>query len=296
MSTEEQAPTSGSVAHAYGNALVWKWVPSMPAALKRAHVHTLLYALRSMANPGGELRFNGDRKAFRIKDIARAAGADEKDTRDRLEAAIRAGVVRVLGDRRRGRTALYCLALSPAPNWSAAVAYLEGVKGAREEAKQARAAAKGTAVRSAPWAEENGGRSPELEDGENGGPPPELEGPEQKSERGTAPRPRTGDRPPNGSGDRPPNNPGVTQELSQDGAEGFFKPQVVGPPEEHDDSHEPPPDDDQAPPPDPDDYETWHRCRVCRHRVMPDPRRPTRTVHARCEPLLATTDRERHSA
>ena len=291
MSTEEQAPTGGSVAHAYGNALVWKWVPGMPAALKRAHVHTLLYALRSMANAAGELRFNGDRKAFRIRDIARAAGCDEKDARDRLEAAIKAGVVRVLGERRRGRSALYCLALHPQPDWAAAVAYLEGVKGAREEARQRR----GTDRKATPWAEENGGRSPELDDTENGGPPPELPDSEQKSERGTAPRMRTGDRPPNGSGDRPPNNPGVSHDSPHDAAEVSFRPQLVGPPGDQDQAHEAH-DDDQAQPPNPDDYETWHRCPVCRHRVMPDPRRPDRRVHARCEPLLATTDHGRHSA
>ncbi|MFF7313371.1 hypothetical protein [Streptomyces sp. NPDC008137] len=288
MSTEEQAPASGSVAHAYGNALVWRWVPSMPAALKRAHVHTLLYALRSMANPAGELRFNGDRKPFRIKDIARAAGADEKDTRDRLEAAIKAGVVRVLGERRRGRTALYCLAMDPCPDWAAAVAYLEGVKGLREEARLKRKAER----KAAPWTEENGGRSPELDETENGGPPPELTDGTAGEERGTAPRPRTGDRPPNGSGDRPPNNPGGFPWGSHGRADVGFQPQVVGPPGDQAESHETHHDDATAP--DPTDHTTWPICPACERRVMPDPRRPGRTVHARCEPHLA--DRERHSA
>ncbi|MGJ5895126.1 hypothetical protein ACSCBZ_24700 [Streptomyces niveiscabiei] len=288
MSTEEQSPASGSVAHAYGNALVWKWVPAMPAALKRSHVHTLLYALRSMANPAGELRFNGTRDPFRIKDIARAAGADEKDVRDRLEAAIRAGVVRVLGERRRGRSALYSLALTPCPDWAAAVTYLEGVKGLREEAKQERAAKKGSAPKAAPWADENGGRSPEPETPENGGPPPVLEGGDQESERGTAPRLSSGDRPPFGSGDRPPNNPGSTQGISQEGVGVGFQPQVVGPPG----------DQDQPQEPNPDDPTTWPLCPACRRRVMPDPRRPGRTVHARCEQYLASqpADHERHSA
>lgn len=279
MSTEEQAPTGGSVPNAYGNALAWKWVPNMPSALKRAHVHTLLYALRSMASAGGELRF-ADRKPMRIQDIARAAGCDEKDARDRLEAAIKAGVVRVLGERRRGRSALYCLAMNPFPDWAAAVAYLEGAKALREEARQRREAER----KAAPWSEENGGRSPELDETENGGPPPELTDGTAEEERGTAPRTRTGDRPPNGSGDRPPNNPGGFPWGSQDGAEVSFKPQVVGPPGDQSESHEP----------NPDDHTTWTRCRHCGRPILPDPQRPGRTVHARCEAYL--NDHGRHSA
>ncbi|MFD4558999.1 hypothetical protein ACFWP5_32550 [Streptomyces sp. NPDC058469] len=281
MSTDEQAPASGSVPNAFGNALAWKWVPSMPSALKRAHVHTLLYALRSMASASGELRF-ADRKPMTIKAIARAAGADEKDARDRLEAAIRAGVVKVAGERRRGRTALYVIMPTPFPEWAAAVAYLEGVKQEREEARQRREAER----KAAPWTEENGGRSPELEDGENGGPPPELPGPEQKSERGTAPRTRTGDRPPNGSGDRPPYTPGGYPWGSHDGAEFVSQPHLVDGSRDQTGAHEP----------NPNDHTTWPICPVCDRRIMPDPRRPDRTVHARCEPHLATTNRERHSA
>lgn len=281
MSTDEQAPASGSVPNAYGNALAWKWVPSMPAALKRAHVHTLLYALRSMASASGELRF-GDRKPMRIKDIARAAGCDEKDARDRLEASIRAGVVRVAGERRRGRSALYVILPTPFPDWAAAVAYLDGVKAEREEARQRREAER----KAAPWTEENGGRSPELDDTENGGPPPELTDGTAEAERGTAPRTRTGDRPPNGSGDRPPNNPGGFPWGSQDGAEVSFKPQLVGRSGDQAESHEP----------DPDDHTTWRICPGCDRRIMPDPQRPDRRVHARCEQLLATTDHGRHSA
>lgn len=279
MSTDEQAPASGSVPNAYGNALAWKWVPSMPAALKRAHVHTLLYALRSMASASGELRF-GDRKPMRIKDIARAAGCDEKDARDRLEASIRAGVVRVAGERRRGRSALYVILPTPFPDWAAAVAYLDGVKAEREEARQRREAER----KAAPWTEENGGRSPELDDTENGGPPPELTDGTAEAERGTAPRTRTGDRPPNGSGDRPPNNPGGFPWGSQDGAEVGFQPQVVGRSGDQAESHEP----------DHDDPASWTRCRVCNRPILPDPQRPGRTVHARCE--QPATRPERHSA
>lgn len=294
MSIDEQAPASGSVPNAYGNALAWKWVPSMPAALKRAHLHTLLYALRSMASASGELRF-ADRKPMRIQDIARAAGCDEKDCRDRLEAALRAGVVRVAGERRRGRSALYVILPTPFPDWAAAAAYLEYVKEEREEAKRKRGATR----KPAPWAEENGGRSPELDDPENGGPPPELTDGTPEEVRGTAPRLSSGDRPPNGSGDRPPNNPGEFPWGSHERAEVGFQPQVVGRSGDQSESQEPHHHDDgSAPPPDPDDYDTWHRCPVCHHRVMPNPFDPHRTVHTRCEPLLAaqTTDPERHTA
>ncbi|MEV6833539.1 hypothetical protein AB0N17_03245 [Streptomyces sp. NPDC051133] len=249
----------------------------MPAALKRAHLHTLLYAARSMANASGELRFHGDRKPMRIRDIARAAGADEKDTRDRLEAARLAGVLGVVGERKRGRSALYVLVLAPAPDWSAAVAHLEGAKALREEARQRREAER----RAAPWVEENGGRTPELEGPENGGPPPELRGPEQKSERGTAPRMSSGDRPPNGSGDRPPNNPGRTQDLTQDGAEVLPQPQVVGPPGEQNEAQD-------TPRADPADGFT--RCARCGDPMLP---RYGRTTHAHCQPL---TTAERTSA
>ncbi|MET9098325.1 hypothetical protein [Streptomyces antibioticus] len=285
MSTDEQAPASGSVPNAYGNALAWKWVPSMPAALKRAHVHTLLYALRSMASASGELRF-ADRKPMTIKAIARAAGADEKDARDRLEAAIRAGVVAAPGERRRGRTALYVIVPTPCPDWPAAVAYLDGVKAAREDARKRREGER----RAAPWDNENGGRSPEPTEPENGGPPPELPAPEQKSERGTAPRTRTGDRPPNGSGDRPPNNPGGYPWVSHDRADAVPQPQVDGPPEEHIDhqEHHHPEHPDAGPPP----TATAGRCRKCQIPLI----RPGRDLCHGCETYLATTNPERHTA
>ncbi|RMB85603.1 hypothetical protein [Streptomyces shenzhenensis] len=278
MSTDEQdARTPGSVPNAFGNALAWRWARSMPRALKPGLL-TLLYALRAMSNAAGELRFS-DGKPIRIQDIAKAAGADEKDARDRLEAAVRAGVVVVRGERRRGRTALYAIVLAPVPNWPAAVAYLEGVKASREEARQKREAER----KAAPWAEENGGRSPELEGSENGGPTPELTDGTAEEERGTAPRMSSGDRPLNGSGDRPPNTPGGYPWGSQDGAEVSFKPQVVGRSGDQDESHEP----------NPDDHTTWRICPGCNRRIMPDPQRPDRTMHARCEPA---THHERHSA
>lgn len=101
MTTEEPTATSGSVPNAFGNALAWRWSRQMPTALRRGFL-TLLYALRAMANAAGELRFSGDRQPIRIQDIAKAAGASEKDARRYLDAAIHAGVVVVKGERKRG--------------------------------------------------------------------------------------------------------------------------------------------------------------------------------------------------
>ncbi|MEU2062878.1 hypothetical protein [Streptomyces sp. NPDC013455] len=279
MSTEEQATAaSGSVPNAFGNALAWKWTRQMPTAVRRTGLPTLLYALRAMANAAGELRF-ADRKPIRIQDIAKAACANEKDTRRYLDAAMRAGVVGVLGERRRGTPTLYVLLLTPVPDWAAAEEYLRGT--ARKPGK-----------RPAAWQDEesSGDRDPN----QFGSPRPELTDGTAEEVRVTATRMSSGHRDPNGSGHRDPNNPGGYPRGSQDGAGVGFQPQVVGAPEDQPDSHEPH-HDDQAPP-NPGDYETWHRCPVCRRRIVPDPRRPDRTVHARCEPYLAETDHERHSA
>ncbi|MFI1677012.1 hypothetical protein [Streptomyces sp. NPDC020607] len=260
MSTEEQETrASGSVPHAYGNALAWKWTRDMPVPLRRGFL-TVLYALRAMANASGELRFHGDRKAIRIQDIAKAAGADEKDTRRYLDAAEKAGVVAVVGERRRGKSTLYCLIVSPRPDWSAAVAHLDGTK--RERPTR----------HAAPWADEAGekfgGRSPELEEPKFGGPPPELTAGTENEVRGTTPRWSSGDHPPNGSGDHPPNNPGNTHVSPQERAEVGFQPQVVGAPE--------PQNDHQG-------QDKLARCTECRRPIAPDPKRPGRTIHTRCQ-------------
>ncbi|MFG2722690.1 hypothetical protein ACGFW5_30990 [Streptomyces sp. NPDC048416] len=275
MSNVEQGRASGSVPHAFGNAIAWRWSREMPASLKRSGMLTLLYALRAMANASGELKFHGDHKPIRIQDIAKAAGADEKDTRERMEAAILAGVVMVKGERRRGRASLYVVMVTPWPDWSAAAAFLDAAKARREAAKKGRADR-----RPAPWAEEKpgekfGGRSPELDGPEFGGPPPELTDGTAEEVRGTAPRLSSGDRPPNGSGDRPPNNPGTTHVITQERAEVVPQPQVDEPPGPHKitNSHE---QDHPAQPPELD------RCRRCWGVMIPDPQRPGRTTHAHC--------------
>ncbi|MET7933451.1 hypothetical protein [Streptomyces sp. NPDC005322] len=271
MSTDEQAgPTGGSVPHAFRNALFWRWAPAMPKGLPTLFV-TVLYALSAAADPAGRVRFR-DGKAIRIKDIAAACKADEKDVRRAIEAAIAAGVVAIQGERRRGRPALYVLVLSPFPEWDAAVRSLEESKRKRAERKPP------------PWRGENGGRSPELSESENGGPPPELTAGTDEEERGTAPRMSSGDRPPFGSGDRPPNNPGIAKELPQDMAEVDEQPPLVG-------GSEPQADLPQEPHPaadhrdteaDPDPHE-FARCNICGHHLIHTPGRPTRTTHAHCE-------------
>lgn len=289
MSSEEQDRTSGSVPNAFGNDLAWKWMPKMPASLKRSNLHTLLYTLRAIANADGTLRYKDTKRPFSLQAIAKAAGADPKDTRERLEAAARAGVIKAVGERRKGRSVLYVLALNPLPDWAAATAYLDGVKALKEEARQKRETERGTGRKAAPWAEdedaEKGGRSPELENEENGGPPPELTDGTEIGERGTAPYPSKGDRPPTGKGDRPPYTPGGYPRASHDGAEVSSQPQVDGPTGEQIDHQEH--RHDTTATPDLGDHTTWRICPGCQRRIMPDPQRPDRTTHARCEPLLA---------
>lgn len=221
---DSRAP--GSVPNAFGNALAWKWVPAMPTSLRRTRFTTLLYALRAMSNAAGELRFSGDRKAIRIQDIARAIGADEKDARRYLRAAVAAGLVGVKGEQKRGKPTLYVLLLSPYPSWEAAEDALKTSK--RKSGKDP-----------APWQddeESSGDRAPN----QFGGPRPELPNDQTEEVQGTAPPSSSGDRDPNGSGDRAPNNPGKAKELPQDMAEDSSPPQVDGadPGEQIDHSHQ----------------------------------------------------------
>ncbi|MFD7774307.1 hypothetical protein [Streptomyces sp. NPDC059753] len=263
MSTEEQpAATPGSVPNAFGNALAWKWTRQMPTAVRRSGLPTLLYALRAIANAAGELRF-ADRKAIRIQDIAKAACADEKDARRYMDAAIRAGVVGVKGERRRGVSTLYVLILTPFPDWKAAEDYLKST--ARKPGK-----------RPAAWQvreESSGDRDPN----QFGGQRPELTDGTAEEVRGTAPGMSSGDRAPNGSGDRAPNNPCTSQGLTQDGAGVVFQPQVVGgsaekpEPQIHEQHHDEQPAD-------------FIRCDRCHRPMLP---RHGRTTHPNCPPVTA---------
>lgn len=260
MSTDEQASrASGSVPNAYGNKLAWHWAREMPTALRRGFL-TLLYALRAMANANGELRFPDG--PIRIQDIAKAAGADEKDARRYLNAAVAAGVVAIKGEQKRGKATLYTLILTPVPDWGAAEDVLKTTR--RKPGKVP-----------APWqklTESSGDRALN----QFGGPRPELHDDPAEEVRGTAPRMSSGDRAPNGSGDRAPNNPGSTHDSSHDGAGVVFKPQVVGAPGPQK-IHSAQEQDHPATPP-----VGFLRCTRCHERLIPDPRRPDRTTHSHC--------------
>ncbi|NGO73182.1 hypothetical protein G5C65_33595, partial [Streptomyces sp. SB3404] len=223
MSTDEQQ-RSGSVPHAYGNALAWRWAREMPVKLRRS-ILTLLYALRSMAAASGELRFS-DGKPIRIQDIAKAAGADEKDCRRYLQAAIAAGVVGVKGEQKRGKPTLYVLILSPHPDWAAGEAALTTSR--RKPGKAP-----------APW-EGDAGSSGDRAPNQFGGPRPELTGGTADEVRGTATRTSSGDRDRNGSGDRDPNNPGRAKELPHGVAGAVVQPHVDGGSEEQPEPHDTP--------------------------------------------------------
>lgn len=219
MSTDQQeARATGSVPHAFRMAVAWRWAKEMPRPLRGGFL-TLLYALAALADTAGRVRFARDGKPIRISDIAEASGCDQKDCRRYLMAAEVAGVVVVEGERKRGKTTLYIILVTPIPDWEAAAASLSSTR------RKSRTAP--------PWldenAEKNGGVSPELFPDENGGHTPELSGPAAEKERGTHPRPSSGDTPPNGSGDTPPNNPGSTHVLPHEMAEVVAQPQVVEP-------------------------------------------------------------------
>jgi hypothetical protein len=268
LSNEEQDRASGSVPNAFGNALAWKWSREMPTPLRRGFL-TLLYALRAMANASGELRFHGDRQPIRIQDIARAAGASEKDARRYLDAAIRSGAVVVKGERKRGKPTLYVIVPTPWPDWKAAEDHLKAT---------ARKPGKGPA----PWSKDtasSGDRDPNR----NGSPRPELTDGTADEVRVTATRMSSGDRDPNGSGHRDPNNPGSTHGSSQETAEVVGQPQVDGAPgtQQTDPHDEHTPDDDTS---------GWTLCARCQAPMLP---RYGRTTHAHCQPL---TETERTSA
>lgn len=273
MSTEEQATAPGSVPNAYGNALSWRWTRQMSAYLRRSGLPLLLCQLRNLAAASGEIAFSGDRKPIRIQDIAKAACCDEKDARRYMEAAIRAGVVRVLGERKRGKATRYALIVTPYPDWQAAEDHLRG-----------------TARKRAPGWEQPAESSGDRDPNQFGGQRPELTAGTAEEVRGTAPRMSSGDSAPNGSGDSAPNNPGGYPWGSQDGAEVVSQPQLDGPPGQQSESHEHPHTNrrDAGPAP----TATAGRCRECSIPLI----RPGRDLCAGCEQYLATTTHGRHSA
>jgi hypothetical protein len=277
LSTDEQdGRTSGGVPNAYGNALSWKWTRQMSTYLRRSGLPLLLCQLRNLANAAGEVAFSSDRKPIRIQDIAKAACCDEKEARRYLEAAIRAGVVQVLGERKRGKAARYVIVVHPFPDWAAAEGYL-----------------KSTARKRSPMWDQPDQSSGDSAPNQNGGQRPELTGGTAEEVRGTAPRLSSGDSAPNGSGDSAPNNPGGYPGFSHDGAEVVPQPQVGGPsglqdqPSQEDPNHPAPQPAEQPP-----TTTGLSRCRECSIPLL----RPGRDLCHGCETYLATTDPERHSA
>lgn len=210
---EDPGRRPGCPPHEFGNALAWKWTKEMPPSLKGGFL-TLLYALRAMSSASGHLRFSGDGKPIRIQDIARAAGCREKDARRFLEAAILAGVVVTIGERRRGKPTLYALVLSPWPSWGAAADYLKST--ARPRKAEGPAESSG---HSGPNSGEEGGQ------GSSGHSGPNSPGDDLEVNRATAARMGSGHSGPIGSGHSGPNNPGSTQELPQERADVVPQPQ-----------------------------------------------------------------------
>jgi len=270
---EQDSRTSGGVPNAYGNALSWKWTRQMSTYLRRSTLPLLLCQLRNLANATGEIAFSSDRKPIRIQDIAKAACCDEKEARRYLEAARLAGVVQVLGERKRGRAARYVIVVHPFPDWQAAEDHLRS-----------------TARKRSPAWDQQGGSSGDSAPNQNRGQSPELTGGTAEEVRGTAPRMSSGDSPPTGSGDSAPNNPGGFPWISHDGAEVVPQPQVDGPTGEQIDHQEHPhPERPNAGPPPP---ATAGRCRECDIPLI----RPGRDLCHGCERYLATTNPERRPA
>jgi hypothetical protein len=246
-------------------AVAWHWAKEMPRSLRGGFL-TLLYALAALADSTGRLRFARDGKPIRISDIAEASGCDEKDCRRYLLAAEAAGVVLVEGERRRGRTTLYIILVTPVPDWGASVASLDSTR------RKPRTPP--------PWVAEkrteNGGLTPELSGDEFRGLTPELWDQSEKEVPGTHPRPSSGDSPRNGSGDSPRNNPGSTQELPHETAEVVTQPQEVAAPA----VDKTDPDGEDKPDAIPDGFV---RCTKCHERMVPR-RGQAAHVHAHCDP------------
>jgi hypothetical protein len=192
----------------------------------------MLYALRTMASADGVLRYR-DGRAIPLGEITAACRSDEKDVRDYLTAAIAAGVVGVVGERKRGKTVVYTLFCAPRPNWAAAAAVLAN-----------RRAAPGAPLPQWPVKQpadsaaepvSSGGGAPNLAGDEFGAPQPEL------VEHGSGARtPNSGQGSsgvrtplefggphPVGFGGPPPDQPGSTRELHQEMADVAPQPQDV---------------------------------------------------------------------
>ncbi|QNT94859.1 hypothetical protein HEP81_04586 [Streptomyces griseofuscus] len=265
MSAEEpEGRTGGGPAHSFGNALAWKWSREMPRSLKGGFL-TLLYALRAMASANGYLRFR-DGKVIRIQDIAKAAGCREQDARRYLEAAIRAGVVVVEGERRRGTATLYVIANTNWPDWKAAEAYLKGTARRRKEDEEVNDGSGHSGTNLEGEGSGHGGTN------QFGPQRSELGSDDAESVRSTVDRPGSVHSGTTGSGHSGTNIPGGTQGVPHDMADVVPQPQVdAGADEETD-----------QPSPQHEEHLPYGRCEVCTT-PLTRPGKPRCSVHS--EPL-----------
>ncbi|WP_328434519.1 hypothetical protein [Streptomyces sp. NBC_00425] len=221
MSTEQQDDrTSGSPAHSFGNTLAWNWSREMPRYLKGPFL-TALYACRALASASGRMCFK-DGKAIRIQDMAKAFGCREQDARRYLDAAIRAGVILVDGERRRGIATVYVLnALIRHPDWKAAEDYL---KATARRPKEEETPAKGS---SHSGTNSSDGGSVHSGTNQFGPQRHELGSPDAEEVRATEARPGSDHSGTNGSVHRGTNNPGSNHELPHEMADVVTQPQPV---------------------------------------------------------------------
>ncbi|MFJ5038007.1 hypothetical protein [Streptomyces parvulus] len=270
--SEEEADTKregGGPAHSFGNTLAWTWSREMPRYLKGGFL-TALYACRAMASKTGRLCFK-DGKAIRIQDMAKAFGCREQDARRYLEAAIRAGLVSVDGERRRGVATVYVLnPLMRYPDWRAAEEYL---KGTARRPKDDEAPAK-SSVHSGSNSDAKGS----VHSGTNQFGPQrhELGEPDADEGRSTVDRPGSDHSGTNGSVHSGPNNPGVSHGVSHDGADVVPQPEVVAREVEQGERSSSADEDLEEPP--------FGRCDGCRRPLT----RPDRSRCAGCPPHLAS--------
>ncbi|WP_327345908.1 hypothetical protein [Streptomyces europaeiscabiei] len=252
MSVDEQdSRKEGGVPNSFGNALAWKWTRQMPRGLKGGFL-TMLYALRAMAAASGELRFK-DGKPIRIQDLAKAAGCREHDARRYLDAGIRAGVVLVDGERRRGKATRYAIPGDVLwPDWKSAEDYLKATarRRAQDEEPEDSSGHSGT--------NSEAGSSGRKGTNQFGPQRHELGAADEESVRATEARMGSGHSGPTGSGRSGPNNPGSSHGVSHDGADVVTQPPVAGGSLAQ---------NDQSPNQDQDD-QPFGRCEQCGHPLV----------------------------
>ncbi|MFE6853461.1 hypothetical protein ACFVDH_22055 [Streptomyces sp. NPDC057674] len=209
MDDEQHRRASGSVPHAYGNAVARRWAPELPRPLTGGFL-TLLYVLRAMASADGRLRYERDGAPITIAQIATACRSDQKDVRLYLKAAVAAGVVAVLEDAKgrgqtRGRATMYALVLCPTPDWNAAACVVWVAQQTKAEQRAAKAA------RKAARAAESSGDSPlNSTPGDGSGDSPPNSTP---TGSGDSPPTGFGGLSPTDLGGQSPDHPGSTHEL-----------------------------------------------------------------------------------